>query len=76
METLEAEPRTRTRAVAKITVHGHQSTPFDERSGPELAELRLNETFTGDMGGESSVRALQVKLAEGSARIVSMQRFR
>jgi hypothetical protein len=39
-------------------------------------ELRLNETFTGDIDGESPVRALQVQRADKSASQVSMQRFR
>jgi len=39
-------------------------------------EIRLNETFTGDIDGESSVRALQVLNDDQSASLVSMQRFR
>jgi hypothetical protein len=41
-----------------------------------LAVLSLNETFTGDLDGESEVRALQTKFGDGSARMVSVQRFR
>jgi hypothetical protein len=39
-------------------------------------ELRLRETFTGDLKGESPVRALQVVRDDRSACLVSMQRFR
>jgi hypothetical protein len=38
-------------------------------------EVQLSETFTGDMEGESPVRALQVLRGDRSARLVSMQRF-
>jgi hypothetical protein len=39
-------------------------------------EIRLDETFSGDINGESPVRALQVLRDDHSARLVSMQRFR
>lgn len=50
-------------------------TPFDETAAPALLELRLSETFAGDLDGESTVRALQVR-GERSATMVSVQRFR
>ena len=39
-------------------------------------EIRLSETFTGDIEGESPVRALQVLRDDHSASLVSVQRFR
>lgn len=39
-------------------------------------EIRLSETFTGDIDGESPVRALQVLRDDHSASLVSVQRFR
>jgi hypothetical protein len=36
----------------------------------------LNETFSGDMEGESTVRALQAVRTDRSGSFVSMQRFR
>lgn len=39
-------------------------------------ETRLSETFTGDIDGESPVRALQLLRDDQSACLVSMQRFR
>jgi hypothetical protein len=39
-------------------------------------EIRLNETFSGDIDGESPVRALQVLRDDRSASLVSVQRFR
>jgi len=40
-----------------------------------LIEISLSETFTGDIEGESPVRALQVLRDDKSANLVSMQRF-
>lgn len=54
-------PHARTRAVARVTVQNSQAEPFDQTAGPVLSEVRLSETFTGDMDGESPVRALQVR---------------
>ena len=39
-------------------------------------EIRLSETFTGDIQGESTARALQVLRDDHSASLVSVQRFR
>jgi hypothetical protein len=38
-------------------------------------EIRLSETFVGDIEGESTVRALQVLRNDHSANLVSVQRF-
>ena len=65
----------RTRAQATITVHGSQAEPYDQTAGPTLVEIRLDETFAGDIDGESPVRALQVRRDDRSASLVSMQRF-
>lgn len=69
-------PHARTRAAARVTVQNSQAEPFDQAAGPVLSEVRLSETFTGDMNGESPVRALQVRRDDGSASLVSVQRFR
>src|SRR5260370_10059328 len=71
-----AEPRTRTRGQAKISVQSSEATPYDPNARPTLMEIRLSETFTGDIDGESPVRALQVLRDDHSACLVSMQRFR
>ena len=71
----EKEPRTHATAKAKITVQSSEAKPYDQTAGPALMELRLNETFTGDIDGESPVRALQVQRDDKSASMVSMQRF-
>jgi hypothetical protein len=72
----QTEPHVRTLAKAKIAVQSSEATPYDQTASPELVELRLFETFTGDIEGESPVRALQVVRDDKSACQVSMQRFR
>ena len=72
----QTEPHTHTHATAKITVQNSQAKPYDQTASPALMELHLSETFTGDIEGESPVRALQVRRGEKSASQVSMQRFR
>jgi hypothetical protein len=72
----QTEPPTRATAKAKITVQSSEAKPYDQTASPALAEVRLIETFSGDIEGESPVRALQVLRDDKSACLVSMQRFR
>jgi len=72
----QTEPRTRARASAKITVQSSEAKPYDQTISPALIEVRLSETFNGDIDGESPVRALQVLRDDHSASLVSVQRFR
>jgi len=69
-----AQPRAH--AQARITVQGLEATPYDETTEPTLSELRLSETFSGDLEGDSAVRALQLVRTDRSASFVSLQRFR
>jgi hypothetical protein len=69
-------PRTRSRAEAKIIVQHSEAKPYDQTVSPALMEVRINETFTGDIDGQSMVRALQVLRDDQSASFVSMQRVR
>jgi hypothetical protein len=71
----QTEPPQRTRAKAKITVQNSEAKPYDQTASSTLVEVRLIETFTGDIEGESPVRALQVLRDDKSASLVSMQRF-
>ena len=71
----QTEPTRRTKAKAKITVQKAEAKPYDQAAGPALIEVRLTETFTGDIEGTSPVRALQVRRDDKSASLVSMQRF-
>ena len=70
------KPRTSARARTKITVQRSEATPYDQTASPALMEIRLSETFAGDIEGESTVRALQARRDDHSARLVSLQRFR
>ena len=71
-----AEPSTRVRARAKITVRTSKAEPYDQTASPALIEVCLIETFVGDIEGESPVRALQILRDDKSASLVSVQRFR
>jgi len=71
----QTEPPTRARAAAKVTVHASKAKSYDQTAGPALVEIDMAETFTGDIAGESQVRALQVRLDDRSASGVSLQRF-
>lgn len=72
----QAQPRTRARAKATITVQSSEAKRYDQTPGPSLMEINISEVFTGDLDGESPVRALQVRRDDQSATMVSMQRFR
>jgi len=72
----QTSPGTRAHAKAKVTVQNSEATPYDQTASPTLGEVHLSETFSGDIEGESPVRALQVLREDHSARLVSMQRFR
>jgi len=63
----QMEPCTRAHAKAKTTVQSSEAKPYDQTAGPALMEIRLNETFIGDIDGESPVRALQVLRDDHSA---------
>ena len=69
------KPPVRVRATARITVQSSDATPYDQTTGPVLSEIRLTEAFSGDIEGQSLVRALQVQRDDKSACLVSMQRF-
>lgn len=71
-----AEPQQRIRAVARIAVQNSEAHAYDQSGSPALAEVCLFEIFSGDMQGESAVRALQVLREDKSASMVSVQRFR
>ena len=66
---------TRTRATAKIIVQSSEAKPYDQTTSPALTEIHIIEIFTGDIDGESTVRALTLQRDDKSASQVSMQRF-
>jgi hypothetical protein len=72
----QADSQMRTRAIAKVAVRSSEANPYDQTASPALVEVHLSETFTGDIVGESPVRALEVLRDDRSASLVSVQRFR
>lgn len=56
-------------------MHSSEAKPYDQRVPPALLEIRISETFSGDLEGESTVHALQVQRSDKSASMVSLQRF-
>ena len=72
-ETKHMNPA-RARAKTKITVQSSEAKPY-EATSPKLVEIHISEKFSGDIDGESPVRALQVQRDDKSASMVSMQRI-
>src|SRR6266496_3753296 len=72
----QSRPPGRAAAKAKIAVQSSEAKPYEKTAGVALVEIFLTETFSGDIEGESPVRALQVLRDDKSASLVSMQRFR
>lgn len=62
-------------ATAQIFVQSSETKTFDQAASPALIEVRLRESFTGDIEGTSTVRALQTRFDDASANMVSVQRF-
>ena len=71
----QTKPPAWARAEAEITVQSSEAKPYDQTASPALMEIRLSEIFTGDIVGESPVRALQALRDDRSASLVSLQRF-
>ena len=69
-------PRARARAEAKVNVDNSVVESYDQTAGLSLLEIRISETFTGDIDGESTVRALQILGDDKCGSLVSLQRFR
>jgi dienelactone hydrolase len=74
-ERTPTTPTHRARARATISVKRSEATAYDPNARPALVEINLVETFAGEMSGESTVRAFQVRRDDGSATMVSLQRF-
>ncbi|MGH8140559.1 MAG: DUF3224 domain-containing protein [Steroidobacteraceae bacterium] len=72
----QPKPPACARAEAKITVHHSEVESYDQTASPSLMEIRISETFTGDIEGESTVRALEVLNEDKCGSLVSVQRFR
>jgi hypothetical protein len=64
-------------AVGRTTVKTYQPTVFDEVPGaPTLSDVRLTETFTGDIAGEGVAHVVQSARADGTASFAGIERVR
>jgi hypothetical protein len=75
MNDHDATTHARAHAGAKVTVRDSQSKPYDQTAGPALMELRISETFSGDLDGEVTARALRVVRNNQSSSFVGLNRF-
>src|SRR5262249_32942462 len=58
--SMSAGKGTKRRATGHTQVKTYEPTTYDEvEEGPSLLEVRVTETFTGDIEGEGSVRVIQ-----------------
>ena len=66
--------KTTARGQTQVTVY--QPATYDERpEAPKLNDVRLTETFTGDIEGEGTARVLQAQWADGSLRYCTLERI-
>jgi len=65
------------RATGHTEVTIYEPTAYDEAAnGPSLVEIRVDETFSGDIEGEGSARVIQAARKDGSATFVGIERVR
>lgn len=75
MNPSEATMTTKKSAKGKIEVKTYEPVPYDEtKDGPNLNELHITETFTGDVQGEGAARMLQAQHKDGSASFCAIER--
>jgi hypothetical protein len=65
----------KTHATGKIDVKTYEPQPYEEiDDGPNLVEIHVTETFSGDIEGDGVVRFLQAVRKDGSASFVGIER--
>jgi hypothetical protein len=65
----------KTQATGRIDVKTYEPQPYEEvADGPNLVEIHVTETFSGDIEGEGVVRFLQAVRDDGSASFVGIER--
>jgi Protein of unknown function (DUF3224) len=65
----------KTHATGRIDVKTYEPQPYEEvDEGPNLVEIHVTETFSGDIEGEGVVRFLQAVRKDGSASFVGIER--
>jgi Protein of unknown function (DUF3224) len=67
--------RSKTHATGRIDVRTYEPQPYEEvDEGPNLVEIHVSESFSGDIEGEGVVRFLQAVRKDGSASFVGIER--
>lgn len=67
----------KTHATGRIEVKTYEPQPYEEiDGGPNLVEIHVTETFSGDIEGDGAVRFLQAVREDGSASFVGIERVR
>lgn len=66
----------KTKATGRTDVSVFEPTTYDEpEDGPALAEVRLVETFKGDVEGEGTARVLRAQWPDGCSRYTTIERI-
>ena len=66
---------TKLHATGRIEVKSYEPTTYDKPpAGPELVEIYVSETFSGDIEGDGVVRFLQAVRHDGTASFVGIER--
>jgi hypothetical protein len=64
-------------ATGRTDVKAFVPKAFDEPAdGSALVEIQLSETFSGDIVGEGTARAIEASRKDGSATLVGLERVR
>jgi hypothetical protein len=75
--TMNARHEEKRRATGHTEVKTYAPTAYDEvADGPSLLEIRVNETFSGDIEGEGTARVIQAARKDGSATFAGIERVR
>jgi Protein of unknown function (DUF3224) len=65
----------KTHATGRIDVKTYEPQPYEEvAEGPNLVEIHVGETFSGDIEGEGVARFLQAVREDDSASFVGIER--
>jgi hypothetical protein len=63
------------RATGHTQVTSYEPTPYEEtEEAPSLLEVRITESFSGDIVGEGTGRVIQAVRKDGSATFVGIER--
>jgi Protein of unknown function (DUF3224) len=64
-------------AIGQTAVKTYQPTAFDEApGGPTLSDIRVTETFSGDIAGDGVAHVVQAARTDGTATFAGIERVR